>query len=210
MEINRENLLLLIRSGLKRDSLSVLGLEKKAGVAQDTVRDFLRGKTQVLRADKLQKILGVLQPQGKVRIAGHVGAGAEILFSDGAEKDMVDCPPGCDPSDVVAVRVRGDAMLPIYHNDWIIYYSRHLDMPIPTISGGYQVPYTKAHSKKGERFSGFIGKPCVIGLAEGRTLLGTLKHSATKGSYDLINYNAADIHSIRPQWVAKIIFIKTE
>ena len=57
MEITRNNLLDVIRASLQERSLSVSRLEREAGVPKDTVRDFLRGKTYIPRADKLQKIL---------------------------------------------------------------------------------------------------------------------------------------------------------
>jgi predicted XRE-type DNA-binding protein len=62
MEITRDNLLKLVRSGLERNSLSVVALEKEAGIPKDSVRDFLRGKTYIMRADKLQKVLKVIEP----------------------------------------------------------------------------------------------------------------------------------------------------
>jgi hypothetical protein len=212
MEINRDNLLSLINTGVKREALSISGLERQAGVPRDTIRDFLRGKTQVLRADKLQKILRILEPQDTVVVSGIAGAGGEITASVSADKnakDRVDCPPGFDPSDVVAVRVRGDAMLPVFHDGWVVYYSRRDDIRISPLSGGWQVPYNKA-DKARDPLAEFIGKPCVVGLAGGRRLLGTLKRSASGESYSLTHYNAADIRKIKPEWAAKIIFIKTE
>jgi predicted XRE-type DNA-binding protein len=211
MEINRENLLSLIKTGIKRNALSMSGLEKEANVPRDTVRDFMRGKTQVLRADKLQKIMKVLEPQEKILVVGHVGAGAEIIFID-PEKDKgdyVDCPPDYTPSDVLAVRVKGDGMLPVFHDGWIIYYGRRGDVPVKPISGGWQVPYGGAAKSGSKQFAEFLGRPCIVGLAEGRALLGTLKRGTARNSYDLINYNASDRRNIRPKWAARILFIKT-
>jgi len=211
MEINRENLLTLIKNGIKREALSMSGLERQANVPRDTIRDFMRGKTQVLRADKLQKILRILEPQGKVQVTGIVGTGAIITPADTSKdiKDEVDCPPGFNPSDVVAVRIKGNAMLPVFHDGWVVYYSRNTDLKLPAISGGWQVPYTAARKTRSQPFAELLNKPCVIGFSDGKTMLGTLKRS-TKGGYDLINHNAADVRNIKPKWAAKIIFIKTE
>jgi hypothetical protein len=66
IELNRDNLLNLVRSGLKKHSLTVKGLEEKAGVSKDSVRDFLRGKTYILRADKAQKVIAVLEPDLRI------------------------------------------------------------------------------------------------------------------------------------------------
>jgi len=59
MEMTREWLESQIELALSKGA-SVLGMEKKAGLRQDTIRDFLRGKTQMLRADKLQALQPVL------------------------------------------------------------------------------------------------------------------------------------------------------
>jgi predicted XRE-type DNA-binding protein len=56
----RDNLLHIIQAGMTRKSLNISELERQSGVNKDTVRDFLRDKSQVLRADKLQKILHAL------------------------------------------------------------------------------------------------------------------------------------------------------
>jgi len=63
--ITRESLLHFIRTGLEKHSLGVKALEDEAGVSRDSVRDFLRGKTYIMRADKLQKVLRVLNPDLK-------------------------------------------------------------------------------------------------------------------------------------------------
>jgi hypothetical protein len=62
MEITRDNVLAFISSRLKTTELSVAELERLAGVPKDTVRDFQRGKTYMLRADKYQKIMDILAP----------------------------------------------------------------------------------------------------------------------------------------------------
>lgn len=58
--ITRESILTLINEARTQKGLTVQGLEQKAGVSKDTVRDFERGKAQIIRADKLQKVLNAL------------------------------------------------------------------------------------------------------------------------------------------------------
>lgn len=206
MEHNRENLLELIRSGLERQQLSIAALERHAGVAKDTIRDFLRGKTQVLRADKLQKILRILKPDDKILITGKVGKDSEIFQVAPDLATAQDCPPGFSSSDITAVRISGDAMLPVFHDGWIIYYS--------TVYGnnegkpeGWHVPYNRPVT--GEAFSEVLGKPCVVKLADGRLFLRTLKQGSRSGYYNLVSYNAPEIHDAEIAWAAKIVFIKT-
>ncbi len=66
MELTRDNILQLIRSGLEKHSLSVAALEREAGISKDSLRDFLRGKTYILRADKLQKVMKIIDPDFKL------------------------------------------------------------------------------------------------------------------------------------------------
>ena len=59
-DFSRENVLAFLTAAIEGQGLTVLGLEKKAGVPKDTFRDFERGKATLIRPDKLQKILNVL------------------------------------------------------------------------------------------------------------------------------------------------------
>lgn len=61
-EFTRDNLITLIKIGLKNNALTIAGLERAANVSKDSVRDFFRGKCYILRADKLQNVLGYLYP----------------------------------------------------------------------------------------------------------------------------------------------------
>ena len=198
MEITRDNLLSLIKSGLQQHDLSISALERHADVPKDTVRDFLRGKTQILRADKLQKILRVLQPQEKLAVRYVLGSNAELLPHSG---DEVDFPPGIDKGSVDAVLIKGNAMSPVFHDGWVVYYSTS-----PNASSGkagWQVPYGESSCA-----NPFLGKPCVIRLADGSLMLRTLK-SGANGKYILSAYNTPDIKDVAIADAYKIVFIKT-
>lgn len=208
MEINRENLLNLIRTELAARKLSISALERQASVAKDTIRDFLRGKTQVLRADKLQKILRILHPEEKIAISGSMGKEAEITSIASDIQDKIDCPPGFSSHDLKAVRVDGDAMLPVFQNGWIICYSTKTGDHNTGPGAGWQVPYNQPVS--GEAFAEFVGKPCVAKLADGRLFLRTLKYGSAPGKYNLIGYNnVSDIQDAAIEWIGKIVFIRT-
>jgi transcriptional regulator with XRE-family HTH domain len=217
MEITRDNLLSLIQSRMKREGLNITSLEKRAGVPKDTVRDFLRGKTQILRADKLQKILRVIEPSRKVAITGYVGANAVITATEaGKDKETVDCPPGFDPVDLSAVRIKGDAMSPVFLDGWVIYYTLQHHKSTVALSDSWQVPYNrkdpagKTAKEVPEPLLEFLGKPCVLKLADGRLILRTLKPGKTPGHYTLVSYNATDIENVALEWAARIVYIKTE
>jgi len=209
-DITRENLLKLIQGGMKREGLGVTALERGAGVPKDTIRDFLRGKTQILRADKLQKILRVLEPQPELTISGTVDKNAEIL-PVASPAEIVPCPPGLQPSQVRAIRMESDAMTPVFFSGWIIYYSRHDQETTATATkAGWKVPYAKAKIGSSTPYAEFLNKPCVVKLSDGRLMLRTLKLGSKKSRYHLISYNAPDIKDVTIEWAAKIVFIKTE
>lgn len=199
MEITRDNLLSLIKSGLQQHSLSISALERHADVPKDTVRDFLRGKTQILRADKLQKIVRVLQPQEKLPVRYVLGNNAELLPHSGEE---VDFPPGIEKNSVEAVLIRSNAMSPVFQEGWIVYYST--DKASPSSKTGWQVPYGSGSGP----FSTFINKPCVIRLADGSLMLRTLKQ-APEGKFTLTAYNTPDIRDVSISEAYRIVFIKT-
>jgi predicted XRE-type DNA-binding protein len=209
MEVTRKNLLALVKTGLERNQLSITALERNAEVPKDTVRDFLRGKTQILRADKLQKILRILQPQQKVPVAGFVGEESRITFEPTGQ--YVDCPPGLEPYDVTAVSIKGDAMSPVFLGGWVVYYSNTSDTGIPPLTGGWQVPYNAPGSNAaGHDFQPFIGKPCIVKTKSGSVLLRTVKQGSAPNRFHLVSYNCSDIEDAELDWAAKIIFIKTE
>lgn len=125
-----------------------------------------------------------------VTVVGYVGAGAQVFpFDDhmkGAGLDEVDCPPGCDPSTTVALRVTGDSMQPFMPEGTIVYYTRRHE-------GGC---------------SDYLNSLCVVQVHEGATLLKILKKGYSAGRFNLMSYNADMIEDVLLDWCAKIIFIK--
>jgi transcriptional regulator with XRE-family HTH domain len=206
MTLQRENLLELINTELLARGLSITALEKQAGLAKDTVRDFLRGKTHLLRSDKLEKLLAVLRPENQLTIRFYVGENAEIFPLPPAGQSQTPCPTGFDNTDIHAVLITGDAMFPVFHDGWIVYYSNRPNAQ-PTPEKGWQVPYNKPVN--GDKFAEFMGKPCVITLANGRMMLRTLRQGSKAGFYDLISYNCPDVKDVEVQSASKIVFIKT-
>lgn len=208
MEITRPNLLSLIKNGLKEKSLSISGLEKQASVPKDTIRDFLRGKTQILRADKLQKVLKILQPEEKLPVRHIMNSDAEIVTLPPSEaREPVEIPPGFDAESVVAVRIASEAMAPVFHVGWVVYYCTEPAPMPPKTTEGWQVPYG-AKNTGNDPYAIFHHKPCVIETEEGRLMLRTLKPSSP-GRYTLAGYNTADKKDVSVRKVHKIIFIKT-
>lgn len=122
-----------------------------------------------------------------VPMVGYVGAGQEINLIDDHEKgaalDFVEAPPEPSPG-LVAVTVRGDSMYPVYFEDDILYYDRHVD------------PET------------LVGRRCVAKTQDGRILIKTLRRGAEAGLYSLESTNAALIEDVTLEWVAPIAWAK--
>lgn len=207
MDITRDNLLSLVRTGMKEQKLSIARLEKQAGVPKDTVRDFLRARTQILRADKLQKILRVLEPEQRLAIRSFMGRDGEILPYPEGKLSYTDFPPGIPAAGVEALRVEGDAMMPVFQEGWVLYYST-AHQAQSTLKSGWNVPY---HAKEGETspYADRLGKPCVILLQDERLMLRTLREGKTPGTYTLVAYNAPDLKDVMIRDAYKIAFIKT-
>ena len=206
MTLNRDTLLALVTSALEGRNLSISALEKHSGLGKDSIRDFLRGKTHLLRSDKMEKLMAYLQPPGTIAVSGYVGENAQIFQME--TPLYVEC-PAANTTDLKAVVIKGDAMLPLFHDNWIVYYSTDVS---PSISpsapqGGWQVPYNKPDAS--DRFAEFLGKPCIIQLADGRMMLRTIRASLRAGYYDLISYNAPDVKEVEIENAWKIAYIKT-
>ena len=205
MHYTRESLLSIIQSGLQQKSLSISALEKQAGVPKDTVRDFLRAKTHILRADKLQKIMGVLAPEEKLAVRYQLSQNAQMLPLEDSAVSYVDFPPGVSPVGVEAIRVSSDAMMPVFQPGWVLYYST-AKQPSAPLNLSRSVPYGSDGSSP---FAALLGKPCVIKLADGRWMVRTLKAGSKPDRYALAAYNAPDIADATVESAYRILFIQT-
>ena len=123
-------------------------------------------------------------------VVGYVGAGAEVLGIDdgmkGAGIDEVEAPPNAS-GNAIAVRVRGDSMMPAYRDgDYIIYDER----------------------REGSDIGLYVGKECVVRLSDGRTFIKTLGHGTTPGTWVLWSYNAAPMLDVVVEWAARVRWIE--
>lgn len=146
--------------------------------------------------NRLAPVLGVepreLMPDAgptMIPVVGYVGAGAEVFCIDdhakGAGLDEVEMPiPGMSPSSV-AVRVRGDSMIPAYFDGDLIFYDKNDNGDLMHL----------------------VGKECVVSLTDGRKFIKTLRRRAN-GDWYLFSYNAEPIMDIEIEWAAKVNVIK--
>jgi Peptidase S24-like len=222
MRVTEQHLRGAILSFMNDNDLRVAPWCNEAKVSEGTLRAFLKGDSHTMKVETLEKLsrvrgvsvnrlLGLSDhhPPQKVMVVAYVGAGGEVYTIDDHEKgggiDEVDCPPGMGPQEVVALRIRGDSMYPVFRNGWIVYYNNRRDIFVPL---DYEPsPSTAATSI--DPLRDLFDEPCVVKLKDGRTLLKILKHGQALGLYTLASYNAPDLENIEIEWAAKVIFIKT-
>lgn len=118
-----------------------------------------------------------------VRLIGYIGAGQTIYPLDDGADDRVEAPSDAKPS-TVAAKIRGDSMLPLFHENWLIYWSKSL--PVEDM----------------------INQLCVVQVADGRLLVKTLRRGSEHGLWTLTSFNASDIEDVEVDWVAPIDWIK--
>ena len=123
-----------------------------------------------------------------IPVVGYVGAGAEVFAIDDHAKgggiDEVECPWTELAPSTVAVRVRGDSMVPAYYDgDLIFYDGTHTD------------------------YAHLLGKECVIALADGRRFIKQLRRTAS-GTWYLHSHNSDPIMDVPIEWAAKVRVIQ--
>lgn len=193
-----------IKIRLKKLGKKQNALARELGVDHPRITEMIKGKRKLQTKelpifaeflempvpDVLASFAGESIPVGdrKVPVVGYVGAGTEIFTYDDHEKgagyDYVDLPPGVTNSPV-AVKVRGDSMLPVYGEDDVLYYDTQAADPMT-----------------------LINKRCIVRTADGRTFVKTLKQGTEPGLFTLDSFNASPIENIAIEWVARVIWTK--
>ena len=151
-------------------------LQRMANMAGVSLSEFRYGHAASLR---------------EVAVAGYVGAGARIYpvddFPRGSGLEMVTAPEGVGSKPVVAVRVRGDSMMPMMKDGWLLFYHRD----------GDGVP------------DECLGKLCVVKVAEdGPSLVKEVRRGASPNTFTLLSVNADPIEDIRLDWAARVVSIR--
>ena len=121
-----------------------------------------------------------------VPLMGYVGAGAKIepdfgeMPSDGLGFIRI---PFSMPADMVAFRVGGDLMLPVYREGHIIIVYRNQTKPLEA----------------------FYGEEAVVRTSDGRRFIKTIMRGAE--GVNLISWNARPIENVTLEWIGEIFAI---
>jgi phage repressor protein C with HTH and peptisase S24 domain len=182
--------------------LNVFSWATKAKVDEAGVRRFLKGGTNSLRLDTIEKLASAVNMKStdliretkmpQIPLVGYVGTGAEVFAIDENEKssglEMLDMPitskVNIPAREIMAVRVKGDSMLPIIQDGWIIYY--HAQNSIEKC----------------------LRKLCVVKIKNGSIFIKELRKGEKVGSYSLFSYNAREVENVQIEWAYPIISIE--
>lgn len=194
MAQNRPNRLTELRNAA---GLSIDEVAERTGLSTSYVSRLERGERNlsVKNMQMFAQALGVAPsallsapPVRMIPVVGYVGAGAEVYPIDDHAKgdgiDDVECPWDALSHHTVAVRVRGDSMLPAYFDGDLIFYEEH-------------------HTD----FTHLLGKECVVALEDGRRFVKQLRRTQA-GQWYLHSHNAEPIFGVKIEWAAKVRLIQ--
>jgi DNA-binding Xre family transcriptional regulator len=178
-----------LRREMERRGIKAKRLAKAAGLGETAVRDILE-KVDDPRVGTLIKIADALDIPAsslfgsQVPVLGNIGAGGCILFDEAAEPELVDRPPGAGGK-LMALRVTGDSMLPVYRDGDIIYVNRDHEGLLPQ----------------------YLGEECAVHTVEGGTFLKILSLGSEPNRYTLRSFNAGDMANVEVAWATPVLFV---
>lgn len=121
-----------------------------------------------------------------IPVIGTISAGGKVSLEP-PKVDAAEVPPGATQGMVALVAVE-PVMPGVLEQGWIIYCSdRHETVP-----------------------EGLLGQLCLIGLADGETIVGRLFRGSSPATYDLVFPGLNVARDIGVAWVAKVEWIKPE
>jgi transcriptional regulator with XRE-family HTH domain len=178
-----------LRREMERQGIKAKKLAKAAGLGETAVRDIL-DKVDDPRIGTLIKIADALDIPAsslfgsQVPVLGKIGAGGCVLFEEADEPELVDRPPGAGGR-LMALRVTGDSMMPVYRDGDIIYVNRDHQGILPD----------------------YLGEECAVHTAEGGTFLKVLSLGSQPNRYTLRSFNAADMPDVEVIWATPVLFV---
>ena len=143
------------------------------------IYNAITGKREITRNTQIPS-------KSYVPLMGYVGAGGKIepdfgeMSPDGL--GVVEIPFSM-PADMVAFRVRGDLMLPVYREGHIIIVYRNQTKPLEA----------------------FYGEEAVVQTSDGRRFIKTIMRGAE--GVNLISWNARPMEGVKLKWIGEIFAI---
>lgn len=188
-----------IAAALLKRGKSKGGLASALGLHQSQVTRILDGSRQI-KASEVPVMAEYLEepPPGSepmfeaeepddsgpplVKVVGYVGAGATAHFYavGQGELDEVEAPAGSTAA-TRAVEIRGDS-LGLMFDRWLVFYD---DVRRPLTPD-------------------LFGKLCVVGLADDRVLIKTVRKGSKSGLFTLVSEREPPIDDVVIEWAARV------
>lgn len=132
------------------------------------------------------EILEDPEAQAAIPLMGYLGAGAEVMPEfeqvppDGLEQIEI---PFHLPADMIAFKVRGDSMLPVFKEGAVIVVYRDQKKPLES----------------------FYGEEAAVRTSDGRRFIKTIIRG--QGGVNLLSWNANPIENVHLEWIGEIFAI---
>lgn len=166
-------------------------LAERFEVSQSTVNRWLRGsEPEGHRRDAINftfnDVVSRQEPDGVefvVPVMGYIGAGAEVepdheqVPPEGLEQVSLPIPL---PADMIAFVVRGDSMLPVYKDGYVVIVYRDQKKPLEA----------------------FYGEDAAVRTSDGKRFIKTIMRGAS--GVTLTSWNSAPMENVRLEWVGEI------
>jgi len=182
-----------LRFILKQKEWRQADLAEALGVAQASVSRWFSGSDpRGEQRDRINEIYNEIVGDNEkslvsyIPLMGYIGAGAEIMPEfeqvppDGL--DMVEVPFQM-PADMVAFEVRGDSMLPVYREGYIIIVYRDQKKPLEA----------------------FYGEDAAVRTSDGKRFIKTIVRGPD--GINLVSWNAKTIENVKLEWIGEIFAV---
>ncbi|HEU4682970.1 MAG TPA: S24 family peptidase [Nitrospira sp.] len=172
---------------LRLDGWTQMRIGQELSVSQSTVNRWLRGaQPEGHHRDAVNELFTSLFSSGaqeaQIPLKGYIGTGQTIYAVEGGPEYVKAPPEGSE--NVVAAKVRGESMLPMLRDGWVVYWSKLLPP------------------------SELVNTLAVCQAMDGRIMVKTIHHGSKAGFWDLVSLNADVMRDVELEWAAPIDWIR--
>lgn len=202
-----DDVLKRVEERLAAVGMSAQAASAKAGLSKDAIRNMQRAIQQKGRAGVSTKTITALAPvlqtsvawllegegdesshasRNTVRVMGYLGAGAEVepdfeqVPSEGLEQVDIPFPL---PDDMIAFKVRGDSMLPVFKEGAVIV----------------------VYNEQKKSLESFYGEEAAVRTRDGRRFIKTIMRG--QNGVNLFSWNANPIENVHLEWIGEIFAV---
>lgn len=190
----------ILKKIMREQGWSQYDLERELKLSQPTISRIIGGSQPkhdtALRILALARRLTVINNSGGletsqnrqgVPIVATIGSAGETHMLENA-LEMAPAPPTSSPDTLMAAKVAGNGMLPMFSDGWVIYWDQAAQMQ--------QEPIER-----------LLGKLCVVCVVGDHLFVRKLIQGRSPGHYDLWAANAEPLLDVEIQWAARVLWI---